>query len=178
MDIKKQYLIYGFGIFLIVVIVIIFSSKSSLKNKENFSITLGTLSPQNRFYSKCTDNCYRNKTGDSSPGQFLWLCTDKCQDIANSRIAAGIPDLTEEEYQRHSFVKDIEIGQRGSLPHIEVKESSWNFNDFEGDYCLKDVRKWCEERICPFAKNEGCMESCPRVYSVQCGQGVTGGWMP
>ena len=138
------------------------------RDKEGFSIILGMGAPQNRFYSKCVDDCLRDKTGDSYPGQFQWLCTHKCLNVANTRRDAGIPDLTSEEYQRH--IQPL-------LPPPLDKPCNWESNDLEGCYCLQDVKTWCEQRYCPFSKKEDCIPDCMRVHGVQCGgQGVTGGW--
>jgi hypothetical protein len=172
---ENKYILYVTAVVLIVSLVIILYNKN--KKSEKFSITLGTLSPQNKFYSKCTDNCYRNKTGDTSPGQFLWLCTDECQTIANARIKAGIPDLTDEEYQRHSFVNK-DLLNRKNINNTADSNNLWDYSNFEGVYCARDIKSKCANVICPFAKNLGCMDSCMRTNLVQCGSGVTGGWKP
>lgn len=160
---------YYFCIFVaIVTIILIYLFKNP--TQENYSITLGMGAPQNKFYGKCVNDCVRNKTGDSSPGQFLWLCTDKCQEMATARISQGVPDLTDSQYQRYN---SQHLGDKSS-----TDLNMWLSPYVESNYCLNDIKSWCKERICPFAKNKGCMDSCMRVNAVKCGGSIVGGWMP
>jgi hypothetical protein len=133
------------------------------KTHERYSITLGMLAPQNKFYAKCTSDCVREKTGDSYPGQFQWLCTDKCANIAESRIKNNVPDLSTEEHQRHG-------GGKGG-PH-------WDSEYLESAYCMNDMITWCKERYCPFSNHADCMKDCIKMKGVECSGGLVGGWMP
>jgi len=156
--------IYIYTIISIIVLTIfVYLLHDNDKTLEKYSITLGMLAPQNKFYAKCTHDCVRDKTGDTSPGQFQWLCTDKCADIAKSRMKNGVDDLTSEEYQRHG-------GSSGG-PH-------WNSEHVESEYCMNDIKSWCEERYCAFSNHSDCMEGCIKMKGVDCGGAVVGGWMP
>jgi len=137
------------------------------KSKENYAITLGMLAPQNYFYAKCTNDCVRDKTGDSSTGQFLWLCTDKCAEIAKAREVQGVPDLTKEEYQRYTvYDSNLQLN------------SMWDSEYLESSYCMNDVAKWCEQQYCPFSTHPWCMKDCIKMKGVDCGGAVVGGWKP
>lgn len=154
------------GIYVCIVILVLVLSVvcwPTRKKSENYSITLGMLAPQNKFYAKCTHDCVREKTGDAYPGQFQWLCTDKCANIAESRIQSGIPDLTIKEYQRHGG------GQGG--PH-------WDSEYLESMYCMNDITTWCKERYCAFSDHSDCMEGCIKMKGVDCAGGMVGGWLP
>lgn len=149
---------------------------NSGKITENYSITRGMLAPQNKFYNKCVDDCFRNKTGDSANEQFLWTCTDQCEIIAMERNnyhpptvfpdlpykVNPIPDLTDKEYQRHSECFDLK-----------------DTNKINECYCMKDISTFCEQRVCndSFDKN-GCITDCITKKSPDCKLGLFGGWRP
>lgn len=164
--------------------------------KETYQITLGMIAPQNYFYAKCTNDCVRDKTGDSSTGQFLWLCTDKCAEIAKSRMEKGIPDLTREEYQRYNTnnqttgisssglpknIRNIIQGNnmkavsRSSDSPNYVKHNMWNSEYLESNYCMNDVANWCAEKYCPFSNHPWCMKDCIKMRGVDCGGSVIAG---
>lgn len=64
---------------IVIAIAYLILKKYGSSSREHFPITSGMITPQRRFYGKCIDNCWRNFTGDSSEGQFNWLCTDACE---------------------------------------------------------------------------------------------------
>jgi len=157
---KSQTLIY-IVCAIIAVIAIYFITKKTLI--ESFQINLGMLHPQNKFYAKCTDNCFRKdatNSGDSSPGQFKWLCTDACQEKANNRILAGIPDLTDFEYERHN-----------------APNSCYSSTEPDRCFCYKE-RKEAAKQFCTFSKLpfDYCIESYMRTRAVNC-ETLTGGGM-
>lgn len=131
---------------------------------EKYQIALGMLAPQNYFYAKCTNDCVRDKTGDTSTGQYQWLCTDKCAEIAKAREVQGVPDLTKEEYQRYT------------LDHMPG--TYWSSEYLESNYCMNDVTKWCAQQYCPFSSHPWCMKDCVKMKGVDCGGAVIGGWKP
>jgi len=147
----------------VAIILVAFICLSTNKSREKYSITLGMLAPQNKFYAKCVHDCVRDKTGDSYPGQFQWLCTDKCAETAKNRIQNNIPDLTSAEYQRHG-------GSQGG--------PFWDSDYLESEYCMNDIESWCKERYCAFSNHSDCMEGCIKMKGVDCGGAVVGGWMP
>jgi hypothetical protein len=153
-------LIAGISTF-IVGITCYFLYRHYRKNTEKYQIALGMIAPQNYFYAKCTNDCVRDKTGDSSNGQFQWLCTDKCAEIAKARMDQGIPDITRDEYQR--YYANSAVG------------SYWNSEYLESNYCMNEITQWCRERYCPYSNHSDCMEGCIRMRGVDCGGAVISG---
>jgi hypothetical protein len=147
----------------IILLYIIYPKPKALA--EKYSIVLGKLAPQSRFYNKCINECERNKSGDTGTGQFKWLCTRKCEDVAAKLVNMGeyahlyntkkwpLTDLTAEEYQRNNPLWDSEF--------------------LESDYCLKDMKTLCQERYCPYSNHPNCVRDCVRVKGVDCGGPVT-----
>jgi hypothetical protein len=136
------------------------------------------IAPQNYFYAKCTNDCVRDKTGDSSTGQFLWLCTDKCAEIAKSRMEKGIPDLTREEYQRYTTMLPAGGSTSGiskNFGNINRGNDIWNSEYLESNYCMNDVANWCAEKYCPFSNHPWCMKDCIKMRGVDCGGSVIAG---
>lgn len=134
------------------------------KKTENYQIALGMLAPQNYFYAKCTNDCVRDKTGDSSTGQFQWLCTDKCAEIAKAREKHGIPDISRAEYQR--YYADSMPGTYWSSPYLESA------------YCMRDIEQWCREKYCPFSNHSDCMKGCINMRGVDCAGTLVAGGQP
>lgn len=193
---------YFFAITIAIIIIIILYFIFRKKTKENMPITIGMLAPQYKFYDRCINDCYRDLTGDSAPGQFLWFCTDKCQDKAMMRAELGIKDLEDspltpaepkkrleksaiqlqnlgEEYRRHvecdtSKPKSI----RGSMiDDTLTKNICATAGDLETCYCLKEIKAFCREQYCPFSKNtNNCMHDCIKTRSVGCLAGLKSGW--
>jgi hypothetical protein len=91
----------------VILIVVVIVSYLMFRPTESFQITSGMITPQRRFYGQCIDDCWRNFTGDSSEGQFNWLCTDNCAKKAALRAEVGLPDITEEQHERHNPVNII-----------------------------------------------------------------------
>ncbi len=143
----------------IVVVIIAFVAYKWATNKEGFQIAMGMIHPQNKFYSKCVDDCFRQMTGDSSPGQFKWFCTDHCQDKANKRMIAGLPDLTDVEFERHT----------GPRPGQGVcSNSTTNPTPSEECFCLQERKEWCKQQWCPFSNDPLCVPDCLRTRAVNC----------
>jgi hypothetical protein len=154
---KNNRLIYILGFIIGIIIIYFIVKKTSII--EPFQIDVGMLNPQNKFYAKCTDTCYRDISGDSSPGQFKWLCTDSCQEKANNRILAGVPDLTDMEYERHNKLDSCLLA-----------------NDRSMCYCLKDRKQDCEQK-CAFSRMpfDVCTLDCMRTRASNCLDGLYGG---
>jgi hypothetical protein len=148
--------------------------------KEKYQIALGMIAPQNYFYAKCTNDCVRDQTGDSSNGQFQWLCTDKCAEIAKARIDQGIPDITRDEYQRY-YVKHVPSARARAegTDDISYRNSSvssyWDSEYLESNYCMNEITQWCRERYCPYSNHSDCMQGCIRMRGVDCGGAVISG---
>lgn len=132
--------------------------------KEKYQLALGMLAPQNYFYAKCTNDCVRDKTGDSSTGQFQWLCTDKCAQIAKARERQNIPDISREEYQRYYTER--------------VQGSYWSSEYLESSYCMRDIEQWCRETYCPFSNHQDCMKGCINMRGVDCAGSLVAGGKP
>lgn len=164
---------------LAVVVIAYYIYKNKQKSSEKFGIALGMLAPQRRFYDKCVGNCYRNFTGDSSEGQFMWMCTDYCEEKAMARVALGLPDLTAEQHERHSycqtdFIDALNTDHAKWLPEVKKVLGSP-----EECYCLDDTHVWCEQQYCPHSKNpKQCLKDCMRTRKVQCQSGMFAGWKP
>ena len=145
--------------------------------KEGYQITLGMLKPQRRSYDRCVSDCVRNRTGQDYNGQFRWTCLNQCQEQINEIASHNIQsDMTDEEHQRHSECM-----------------SSRTMSDVDECYCKKEIRVFCNERVCnnsfdkslvdtpefPFSQGkEKCIESCIRVKTPDCTSGMSGGWLP
>jgi hypothetical protein len=168
--------VFMFGVAVVLSVIIYRKYVNSGKITENYSITRGMLAPQNKFYNKCVDDCFRNKTGDSANEQFLWTCTDQCEISSLERMKYHPPtvfpnlpfkvrpihDLTDKEYQRHSECFNLK-----------------DYNKINECYCLKDISTFCEQRVCndSFNKN-GCIVDCITKKSPDCKLGLFGGWRP
>lgn len=169
-----------FCVITVIVIIIYFVWRRlsfSEREFEPFQITSGMITPQRHFYGKCIDDCWRNFTGDSSEGQFNWLCTDACEKKAAARVAAGLPDISYSQYERHTglegkVTEKIEhcdgITETVTVPscnrkymnskklnnitkHSDILQSHNIFNNsdyFERCYCSGEVKDWCENMIC------------------------------
>lgn len=183
-DFPTKNFIIGVTVCVVIMVAVYFIQKyKPQKSKEKFGIALGMLAPQRRFYDKCTGDCYRNFTGDSSEGQFLWLCNDYCEEKAMARVALGLPDLTEDQHERHSYCQTDFINASnisfdgivgGGLPIVKQQLKSP-----DECYCLDDTVVYCREQICPHSKNpKQCLKDCFRTRAVQCKSGMFGGWKP
>lgn len=182
------------------IVVVGYYLYNSLRKKEDYSIALGMIAPQNYFYAKCTNDCVRDKTGDSSTGQFKWLCTDNCEKVARARMEQGIPDLTREEYQRYymngandangadytrmktaykpliTIPGMVPAHNPGYVPkNTHTDGSYWSSEFLEGSYCMNDVANWCAEKYCPFSNHPWCMKDCIKMRGVDCGGAVIAG---
>jgi hypothetical protein len=192
-----------FIIIVAIIIIVILYFLFRKKTKENMPITIGMLAPQYKFYDRCINDCYRDLTGDSAPGQFLWFCTDKCQDKAMMRAELGIKDLEDTDYASDNYkntpkktpaVKLQNLGQEyrrhtecdlsepksihGSMVDNTLsKDICATAGDLETCYCLKEIKAFCREQYCPFSANTNdCMHDCLKVRSVGCLAGLKSGW--
>jgi hypothetical protein len=134
--------------------------KTTTKSIENYPMTIGMIGDQRLYYDRCVNNCWRNFSGDSSPEQLLWTCTDACQVNANIRKINKVPDITPQEHQRHY-------------------DSCYNSSNPEVCYCIEDMKDFCENRLCDKAfDHEKCVKSCIVVKSQDCLGGMISGWRP
>lgn len=155
------------------------------KSREGFAQVFGTLENQRRFYEKCTGDCHRNRelnfSSTFSPMQLT--CHHACQDEAEKRSRANLPDLTEKEFQRHTEGAYTE-GAYTEGAYAEGVYRGGVYDGFvpsnEGDqelgYCLADIKENCNVNTCtPLStKNpEACKESCFRVNKYKCFSGLS-----
>lgn len=160
----KNIFFYGSIITFIIVLIVIIKKRYYSSEPEDFQISLGIIANQHKFYSKCTNDCSRNKNiviGESSPGQFKWKCIDACQEEAIRRGKMNIPDLNDTEYQRHS-----QCSTRYSTP-----------NDIEKCHCMNERLEWCKEQYCSFNKGDKsiCIKDCLRTRAINCNNLFGGG---
>ena len=173
MDTKKIVCLVVAAVVIITFAYFIYKNRYQHK-EENFGLVLGLLAPQRRFYDKCVGNCYRNFTGDSSEGQFLWMCTDYCEEEAMARVALNLPDLTEEQHERHSYCQLDFIEANGTNLMPILKKTLGSPQEC---YCLDDLNVWCREQYCPHSKNPGqCQKDCMRTRKVDCQSGMFGSY--
>jgi len=99
---KTASVIYCVVTVIVILVATYFIYKNFKSANETFQITSGMITPQRRFYGKCIDDCWRNFTGDSVEGQFNWLCTDECEKKAAMRAEVGLPDISEQQHERHN----------------------------------------------------------------------------
>lgn len=161
----KKIIFYGSIITSIIIIVVVIAIlyKYKYDKSEDFQIALGMISPQRKFYSKCTNDCSRKLVGDSSPGQYKWECINNCQEKAIERVKENIPDLSDTEYQRNN-----NCSIRFSTP-----------NDIEKCDCINERLEWCKEQYCPFNKGDNltCISDCMRTRKINCNN-LSGGGLP
>lgn len=172
MKINGTILLYGITA-VIAIVVIVFLIKTYGKGFENYQIVLGTAHNQQKFYGKCIDDCWRDLNGDSSPGQFKWLCTEKCQEVANARMSAGVPDLTDAEFEKHNSMNATNKG------YYACPQNTLDPYELSKCYCLDERLNWCKEVICPFNRNSQtqCVADCMRTRAVDC-MSMQGGGQP
>ncbi len=148
------YVCYAAVIAVVILIIVKMREKGGVLDSESFQISMGMIRPQNKFYSKCVDDCFRNFTGDSSPGQFKWLCEESCNIAATNRVKAKVPDLTDKQFERHT--------EKCGLNNADC-------------FCEKERTTWCREQWCAFSDDPYCMLDCQRTRAVNCESMYGGG---
>lgn len=112
---------------------------------------------------------------------------------AANRIKAGLPDISEEQHERHTGIGNERIGDcnRSFMNSNKLSETAkrsdilqganiFNGSDyFERCYCGSEVLDWCKNIICPHNSNpKQCLLDCQRTRAVNCNAGLDWSWKP